>query len=120
MNQDLRLQSCLCGTPEERVMRLDEHLSHIRRLLECDKELARRLGFKVQPKNHGDKNRLLKFAEYSGPDNDTLELLDTHAQNWYHQPLQFWGNFLAVDCDVSIDPQEQIYKAFLQSTHDHA
>lgn len=101
-------------------MRLDEHLSHIRRLLERDKELARHLGFKVQPKNHGDKNRLLKFAEYSGPDNDTLELLKTHAHNWYHQPLQFWGNSLAVECDVSIDPQEQIYKAFLQSTHDHA
>jgi len=101
-------------------MQLDEHLGYIRRLLEHDKELARRLGFKVQPKNHGDKNRLLKFTEYLGPDNDTLTLLDTHAYNWYRQPLQFWGNSLAMGYDDSVDPQEQIYQAFLQSTHDHA
>jgi len=101
-------------------MQLDEHLDYIRRLLEHDKELARHLGFKVQPKNHGDKNRLLKFTEYLGPDNDTLTLLGTHAYNWYDQPLQFWDNTLAMSYDNSVDPQEQIYQAFLQSTHDHA
>jgi hypothetical protein len=101
-------------------MQLDEHLGYIRRLLEHDKELARCARFKVQPKNHGDKNRLLKFTEYLGPDNDTLTLLNTHAFNWYHQPLQFWGNSSVMGYDVSVDPQEQIYLAFLQSTHDHA
>jgi len=101
-------------------VQLNQHLGYIRRLLEHDKELARHLGFRVQPKNHGDKNRLLKFTEYLGPDKDTLILLNTHAGNWYHQPLQFWENTLAMGHDVSVDPQEQIYQAFLQSTHDHA
>jgi hypothetical protein len=101
-------------------MQLDKHLDYIRRLLEHDKELAGHLGFKVQPKNHGDKSRLLKFAQYLGPDKDTSTLLAAYANNWYNQPLQFWDHSSAMGCNVSVDPQEQIYQAFLQSTHDHA
>ena len=101
-------------------MQLDKHLDYIRRILEHDKELARRLGFKVQQKNHGDKSRLLKFAEYLGPDHDTSALLATYATEWYYQSLQFWDHSSAVACNVLVDPQEQIYQAFLQSTHDHA
>jgi hypothetical protein len=101
-------------------MQLDKHLDDIRRLLERDKELAGHLGFKVQRKNHGDKSRLLKFAQYLGPDEDTSTLLATHAYNWYCQPLQFWDHSSAMGCNVSVDPQEQIYQAYLQSTRDHA
>jgi hypothetical protein len=101
-------------------MQLDKHLDYIHRLLEHDKDLARHLTFKVQSKNHGDRSRLLKFAQYSGPDNDTSILLGTYAYNWYCQPLQFWDYSSVMDCNVSVDPQEQIYQAFRQSTHDHA
>jgi hypothetical protein len=55
-----------------------------------------------------------------GPDEDTLTLLANCAINWYCQPLQFWDHSPAMGCNVSVDPQEQIYQAFLQSTHDHA
>jgi hypothetical protein len=101
-------------------MQLDQHLDHIRRLLEHDKELARHVGFKVQPKNHGDKSRLLKFAEYMGPDNDTSTLLESYAVKWYYDPLQFWDHSSATGYNVLADPQEQIYQAYLQSMHDHA
>jgi hypothetical protein len=101
-------------------MQLDKHLDYIRRLLEHDKELAGHLDFKVQPKNHGDKSRLLKFTQYLGPDKDTSTLLAAYANNWYYQPLQFWDHSSTMGCNVSVDPQGQIYQAFLQSTHDHA
>jgi hypothetical protein len=101
-------------------MQLDKHLDSIRRFLEHDKELASHLGFKVQPKNHGDKSRRLKFAQYLGPDEDTSTLLTTYARNWYDQPLQFWDHSSAMGCNVSADPQEQIYQAYVQSTHDSA
>jgi hypothetical protein len=101
-------------------MQLDQHLDYIRRLLEHDKELARHLGFKVQPKNHGDKSRLLKFGHYLGPDNDTSTLLESYAVKWYCDPLQFWDHSSATGYNVLADPQEQIYLAYLQSMHDHA
>jgi hypothetical protein len=101
-------------------VQLDEHLDYIRRLLEDNKELAGHLAFKVQPKNHGDKSRRLKFAQYLGPDEDTLTLLATYANTWYYQPLQFWDHSSVMGCNVSGDPQEQIYQAFRQSTHDNA
>jgi hypothetical protein len=101
-------------------MKLDEHLGYIRSILERDKQLARHLGFNVQPKNNGDKRRIQKFTQYMGPDDDTRKLLTTNVDNWYHQPLRFWDHSSTIDCDVSVDPQEQIYKAFLQSTHDSA
>jgi hypothetical protein len=82
--------------------------------------LAHRLGFKVQEKNQGDKRRLQKFAEYLGPDHDTLALLTTYANKWFYQPLQFWDHSSTVAYDILVDPQAQIYQAFLQSTHDHA
>ncbi|OAL06963.1 hypothetical protein IQ06DRAFT_341747 [Phaeosphaeriaceae sp. SRC1lsM3a] len=120
MDQDLYLQLSLRGTLKEKAMQLDKHLDSIRLLLEHDKELARQLGFKVQAKNHGDKSRLLKFAHYLGPDNDTSTLLAAYAQNWYYHPLLFWDHSSAMGCNISVDPQEQIYQAFLQATHDHA
>ncbi|KAH7096059.1 hypothetical protein FB567DRAFT_544299 [Paraphoma chrysanthemicola] len=120
MDQDLCLRLSLHGTLEERTIQLDNHLDCIRRLLEDDKVLARQLGFKVQPKNHGDKSRVQKFTEYLGPDHGTLTLLATSAAIWYDQPLQFWDTSLATGCNVSVDPQQQIYQAFIQSTHEHA
>jgi hypothetical protein len=111
---------CLHRYLSQRATHLNQHLENICHLLEHDKELARRLIFKVQPKNYGDKNRLLKFKQYSGPDKDTLELLANYAYGWTYQPLQFWDPSLAMGYDVSVDPQVNIFCAFLQSKHDHA
>jgi len=60
------------------------------------------------------------FGQYLGPDEDTLELLTTYADVWYCEPYKFWDDLLKTGCDFLVDPQEQIYSAFLQTRHDHA
>lgn len=102
------------------MTKLDELLESIRQLLDDDKELARHLDYKIQPKNNGDRQRLAKFAKYSGPDNDTLELLKNYARNWYDNPTLFWDCSSMMEFDVVTDPQAQIFRAFLQSKHDSA
>lgn len=104
----------------QKAGRLNEHLEYLQNYLEGDKETARHLKFKVQWKNHGDRKRLLKFAHYSGPDEDTLELLHGCAQRWFKYPDQFWNHGSFTDSNALVDPHIQIFKAFVETMHDHA
>ncbi|KAF2725393.1 hypothetical protein K431DRAFT_342846 [Polychaeton citri CBS 116435] len=71
--------------------------AEIDRILQCihamhasDPELSRKSQYKLQEKGQAEKSRFAGFLQYTGPDNETLKLLELLENQRLSHSLQFW------------------------------
>lgn len=96
---------------------ISAQLSQLHERLKQDAELAKLVPFSIQPRNQRDKNRFARLFSYTGPDKETLKLLESEALRWYDDPSSF--ALRSVPAYVpSSDPLVHLASRFLQLKHD--
>ena len=79
----------------------------------------------VKQKNEKDHARYLNLLNLSGPNQETLDLLEEHASDWMMAPLSFWTRPEAVNMRISgprsdLSSQAQIVGHYMQAKCDSA
>lgn len=79
----------------------------------------------VKQKNEKDHARYLNLLNLSGPNKDTLDLLEEHANDWMTDPSSFWIRPESVNMPISgprshLNSQAQIVGHYMQARCDSA
>ncbi|KAM3422065.1 hypothetical protein BST61_g2441 [Cercospora zeina] len=78
------------GEEDEVALDLRHHLRIIFKALEKRPQLRSKLGYGVVKSGDQDARRFRGIVKYSGPDKDTVDLLEAHSGDWKTNPLSFW------------------------------
>lgn len=76
--------------------------------------LARRISYMIQLRGENDRRRFQKMLECDLPDDDTLTLLNSKANDWEKYPEHFWG-LQAWEMPQTLPPLAQIASYFLRA-----
>ncbi len=112
--------------PKQVVGRLNSLLGQFERFQDGNRRVFDRAEYKVvKRRNHKDHIRYLNLLNLSGPSQDTLDLLDEHADSWRKDPLSFWTRPEAVNMQFSgprspLSSQAQLVGHYLQAKADGA
>lgn len=88
-------------------------------MLAEDEGISKLVRYKVKKRGENDRTRLAKIFEFMGPDDDTLNLLNSNISAWTTDPAAFWMR--PAPCFLGhIAAQAQIVGCYIQSERDDA
>ena len=85
--------------------------------LKQDAALAKLVPFSIQARNQRDRNRFTRLLSYTGPDQETLNILDKEKCHWHDEPYSF-GIRPSIEHISTSDPFVHLASRFLQLRHD--
>ena len=94
-------------------------LRQLHDLLGRDAALAKLVPFSIQVRNQRDKNRFARLLSYSGPDQDTLNIINVEKCRWDNEPSSFAVRSAIANTSTN-DPFVHLASRFLQLRHDDA
>lgn len=96
------------GDGEINIDEVNAYLTRIHTLLKQRKDLSKKLRFRLSPKE-GRAEQLSKIYKWTGPDDQTLGLLQSNAQRWMDDPSSFWLYALSPAVPrVTLSPDAQL------------
>ena len=102
---------------ENRASTITTQLRHFHDLLRQDAALAKLVPFSVQVRNQRDKNRFTRLLSYTGPDQETLNIINMEKYRWHDEPSSFAIRSSIAHISTN-DPFVHLTSRFLQLRHD--
>ena len=102
---------------ENKASTITTQLRQLRDLLGRDAALAKLVPFSIQVRNQRDKNRFARLLSYSGPDQETLNIINMEKCRWHDEPSSFAVRSSIVHISTN-DPFVHLASRFLQLRHD--
>ncbi|KIW58025.1 hypothetical protein PV05_02577 [Exophiala xenobiotica] len=113
------VQAILSGDANEKAAIINHILGEIHSVLAEDEDISKLVRYKVKERGENDRTRLAKIFEFMGPDDDTLNLLNSNISAWTTDPAAFWMR--PAPCFLGhIAAQAQIVGCYIQSERDDA
>jgi arginine deiminase len=93
---------------------LSNILRQVRDIMAENDNLSKKVRYSITERGQKEKDRLTKLLEYRGPDEQTINVLDQHKEEWMKDPSHFWILPLPQNL-YSLNPRAQIVGCFLEA-----
>lgn len=102
-------------TQQQDAAQVNEILGNVKAFLRSNEEVARNVDYKVSERGQNERARLANLLTYTGPDPDTLDVLEQNYERWSCNPFIFWAAIQSPYMG-ELASQADVVRCFIRST----